>query len=294
MTTLRSTSGESRRLAIGLLALLATATTVFATEPPTVFVSIPPQKFIVEHIAGDGVAVQVMLPPGASPATYEPTPRQMAALNRAVLYFQIGAPFEGPVVARISTLMPDLEIVDCRTGIILEAMDHAAHGHGTDHPDPHIWLDPNRMQIVARTMAAALHRAMPENATTIEENLNQLLTAIDSVDQRISSALAPFAGRDVLVFHPAYGYFTRRYNLVQIAVESEGKAPSARQLAKIVDGLGDQETAAIFVQPQFSQTTAQRLADALGCRLVELDPLAEDYLRNLEEMARRIANVLGG
>lgn len=278
------------RIAGALLMAIAGAThAVSAVDLPVVFVSIPPQKFLVEHLVGGHARVEVMLPPGASPATYEPTPRQMAALNAAILYFQIGVPFEGPVLAKIPTLAPDLEVVDCRQGISLVPMEGGDDEHGHGPLDPHIWLDPIRMKMVARTTARTLSEKVPAAAADIEGSLTSLLEAIDETDRRVEARLAPFKGRELLVFHPAYGYFARRYGLVQIAVEAGGKAPSARQLAEIVEGLGDRMTPAIFVQPQFSRTTAQRVADALGCQVVVLDPLAENYPANVETMAERIA-----
>lgn len=263
-----------------------------AADLPVVFVSIPPLKYLVEHLAGDHVRVEIMLPPGASPATYEPTPRQMAALNGAVLYLQIGLPFEDPILSRISALVPGLEVVDCRQGVTLVPMESGDDGHGHGPLDPHIWLDPMRMRTVALTTAEALGKRVPATAADLESLLSGLLEAIDVTDRRVAARLAPFKGRDLLVFHPAYGYFARRYGLVQDAVEAGGKAPSARQLAVIVKGLGDRPTPAIFVQPQFSQTAAHRVADALGCQVVVLDPLAEDYLANLETMAERIASAM--
>ncbi len=281
-----------RFLGLLLLAAAGSASAAAAADLPVVFVSIPPQKYLVDHLAGGRARVEVMLPPGASPATYEPTPRQMAALNGAVLYFQIGVPFEGPVLAKISSVAPGLEVVDCRRGITLVPMEGGDDGHGHGPLDPHIWLDPIRMKTVARTTARALSDNLPADTSGIESRLAGLLEAIDETDRRVAARMAPFKGRDLLVFHPAYGYFARRYGLVQIAVEAEGKAPSARQLAEIVESLRDRPTPAIFVQPQFSQTAARRVADALGCRVVVLDPLAERYLENLETMAGQIASAM--
>jgi zinc transport system substrate-binding protein len=258
----------------------------------TVYVSIPPQAFLVEQLAEDLVQVEVLLPPGASPATYEPTPRQMAALERSQLYLQIGAPFEGPLLAKISDLMPDLHVVDCRIGIELETIGEGGHTHESGSLDPHIWLDPQRMKIVATTTAMALRGLQPDEASIIDRRLAELLASMDASHRRVAELLATFEGRTILVFHPAFGYFTRRYGLHQSAVEVDGKAPTARGLARVVSDLGDHRARALFIQPQFSRTSAERVADALGCELVELDPLAGDYLVNLELMGERIAEAL--
>jgi zinc transport system substrate-binding protein len=272
------------------LIIVALVPTVSAAQG--VFVSIPPQAFLVEWLAGYLVQVDVLLPPGASPATYEPTAKQMAALDHAQLYLQIGAPFEGPILAKVSELMPELRVVDCRAGVELEPIGGGGHDHGAGLLDPHIWLDPQRMKIIASTTADALEALLPDEAPRIEERLAALQRSIDDTDERVATVLAPFAGRTLLVFHPAYGYFTRRYGLIQAAVEVDGRAPSARRLATVVDELRQQPVPALFVQPQFSRSAAERVANALDCELVELDPLAGDYLANLEIMADRIAGAL--
>ena len=224
-----------------------------------VYVSIPPQAFLVEWLVGDLVDVGILLPPGASPATYEPTPKQIAALDRSQLYLQIGAPFEGPVLAKVADLMPEVRIVDCRAGIVLDPIGGDGHDHGFGLLDPHIWLDPHNMKTIAATTAEALQALLPGESTTIEERLASLHEAIDDTDERVAQALAPLAGQTLLVFHPAYGYFTRRYGLIQKAVEVDGKAPSARRLAAVVEDIGQHQAAALFVQPQFSRSAAERL-----------------------------------
>ena len=261
-----------------------------AGAEPVIFVGIPPLEFVVERLAGDFATVEVLLPPGASPHTYEPSPRQVAALDRAELYLQIGVPFEGPFLDKVKSVVDELRIVDCRRGIELVPIE-GDEGHDHDHGflDPHIWLDPARMQQVAANAAEALKELLPGRTAEIDRNLRDLERDIRAADRRVAEALSGFGGRTIVVFHPAYGYFARRYGLEQMAVEVEGKAPSARQLAAVVDRLENHPLRAIFVQPQFSKTAAQRIADALGCELVELDPLAGDYLANLERMAGRIA-----
>jgi zinc transport system substrate-binding protein len=148
------------------------------------------------------------------------------------------------------------------------------------------------MKTIADTTAKELQILLPKESSAIKERLADLHGAIDETDVRVGKALAPFAGRTLLVFHPAFGYFTRRYGLIQKAVEVDGRAPSARRLATVVDEIRQQPVPALFVQPQFSRSAAERVANALDCELVELDPLAGDYLANLETMADRIVRAL--
>ncbi len=278
-----------------LFTLLVVAATlpVGAAEPPLVVVSIPPQQWLVERLAREQIDVRVLLPPGSSPATYDPSPRQLTTLTDSALFLTIGVPFEGAVVPTISDLMPEVSIVDTGVGVhrrsMTEGHDHEHHSLG----DPHIWLDPVRMKIIAATTAEALKGVLPSSHAAIDSRLQALHQELDSIDRRVAEILQPVKGREILVFHPAYGYFTDRYQLIQVAIEVEGKSPTGRHLASIIDRFGGRKAPAVFVQPQFSAASAQRVADALGCAVVKLDPLASDYTDNLEIMATLIATELG-
>jgi len=272
-----------------------------AEEPLEIWVSILPQHQIVQRIAGDLARIGVLVKPGHSPATYEPTPKQMAELEGADLLFRIGVPFETSLLRSVEELLPTLEIVDGRRGIDLVPMEDAVaraassgrdHHHGSGLPDPHFWLDPQLMKIHAKTVCEVLCERAPHGAGYFQSNLAAFLDDLDETHRRISTRLAPFAGRSIYVFHPAYGYFTRRYGLRQVAVEVGGKEPTARRLGQLVDTAAEAGVQSIFVQPQFSGNAARAVADAVGAELVELDPLAADYLSNLDRMAERVAAAL--
>ena len=281
------------RLIFVLATTLITPAPAQGADTPLVFVSIPPQKSFVEQVAGSLVHVQVLLPPGASPATYEPTPHQMASLKHADLYLSIGVPFEGRLLQKVAELIPELQIIDCRRGVELVPMEGHRHGvaNGASF-DPHIWLDPMRVKIIAGTIVDGIGGLLPGATSDLNRNLGAFRDALDRVDARVGERLAAFSGRELLVFHPAYGYFARRYGLRQLAVEVEGKAPSARQLAELVRVVRDSGQTTIFAQPQFSSAAAKTVAEALGCAVVELDPLAENYLVNLVTMSERISAAL--
>jgi len=280
-------------LILVLAPVLFPPASALGADIPLVFVSIPPKKSFVEHVAGSLVRVEVLLPPGASPATYEPTPHQMVSLKHADLYLSIGVPFEGRLLQKVAELIPELQIIDCRRGVELVPMEGHPHeaANGATF-DPHIWLDPVRVKIIAGTIADGIAGMLPGAASDLNRNLDAFRNALDHVDAGVSDQLAAYSGRELLVFHPAYGYFTRRYGLRQLAVEVEGKAPSARQLVKLVQVVRDSGQTTIFAQPQFSGAAASTVAEAVGCTVVELDPLAEDYLTNLVTMSERISTAL--
>lgn len=273
-------------------------------ETMTVFASIQPQAFFIERIGGERVAVQAMVQPGHSPATYEPTPRQMADLSRARLYFRIGVAFENSFLRKISSTMDTLRIIDTRHGVPMRTMASHVHGEADHHhhwhphsehtamTDPHIWLDPNRVKIQAQTIADALSQADPAGKETYSKNLAAFITELDDLDGKIRQILEPVTGRTFMVFHPSWGYFADAYGLRQEPIEFEGKDPSARHLAQIIDTARSENIKVIFVQPQFSRSKADAVAAAINGTVLTIDPLARNYIENLESAARAIRDAL--
>ena len=273
------------------------------TDQTTVFVSILPQAYFVERVGGEYVDVQVLVGPGQSPATYEPTSRQMKTLARAQAFFRIGVPIETSLIPKIRGTFQQIEIIDTREGITLRRMtdeisEHPAHtenDHGHDHAegdDPHIWMSPRLVKIQARTICAALCRIDPAHSNDFEQNLALFHADLDTLDAHLATVLAPLKGKELFVFHPAYGYFTEAYGLKQIPVEIEGKEPSAKDLAALIKKAREAEVRVIFVQPQFSTRSAEAIAGQIGGVVVPFDPLARDYIKNLEACAEQVRQAL--
>ena len=271
-----------------------------------VFVSIQPQAYFAERVGGQHVKVDVLVDAGQSPHTFSPTPKQMAALNRADVYFAIGESFEQRLLEKITAGKPDFNVVNTQTGVKLRMMEtaddcEADHDHEHEHaheasggtPDPHIWLDPNRVKIIAKNMCAALVKLDPDHADDYRANLAAFQADLDAVDAKIAKTLAPLKGRDLFVFHPAYGYFADAYGLRQVAVEIEGKAPTPKQVVDLINRAKHDNVHVIFVQPQFPASSAEAIAREIDGAVVKLDPLARDYLANLESKADEIARALG-
>jgi zinc transport system substrate-binding protein len=275
------------------------------------FVSIMPHAWLLERVGGDDVDVHVMVQPGQSPHSYEPTPQQMAALAEAQVYFLLGVPFEKALKAKMEKTHKSLLLVDTCRGLTLRRMEHpdhheeehtapagAKHGHDHDHEagalDPHTWLDPMMVKAQARVMAEELSRLAPARADALKTRLAAVEADLDAVDRRIAAALAPVKGGKFYVFHPAFGYFGDRYGLKQEPVEIEGKEPGPQQLAALIEAARKDKVRVIFVQPQFSRRSAEAVAKAIGGGVVPLDTLARDYLANLEDMAARLRQALEG
>ena len=254
-----------------------------------VFVSIIPQEYFVERIGGRYVDVEVLVPPGQSPSTFEPTSKQMSRLSESAVYFCIGVPFEKVFVPKIKDALKDLHIADTSTGVKLR---YFSSTEGPQVPDPHIWLDPKRVKILARLICSELSKIDPLHAKEFERNLKAFEDDLESLDRNIARTLEPFKGGRIFVFHPAFGYFAQSYGLEQIAVEVEGKQPSARQLSSLINKARAEQVTIIFVQPQFSKRNAETIARAIGGAVVPINPLPKDYLRELESMALEIRQAL--
>lgn len=266
-----------------------------------VVVAIPPHKYFAERVGGKQVEVTVLLAPGQSPATFEPTPKQIAHLSEAHVYFRAGVPFENRLVEKIRGTLRDLRIVDTRRDIELLHMS-VPHEHGGresttcahDETDPHVWMNPRLAATQARTICDELCRLDPDHAASFRERLVSLLDDLERLDRRIAELLAPFRGREFFVFHPAFGYFAEVYGLTQVAVESGGKEPAAKELASFVRRAEQADVRVIFIQPQFSTRSAEAIAREIDGSVVPLNPLAEDYLANLEHVAKSIRGALHG
>jgi len=277
----------------------------FASSPPAqtarlaVLVSILPQAYFVERVGGERVWVQVLIGPGQNPHAYEPTPAQLRELASARVFFCIGLPFEQAILPRLRDLFGQLEVVDTRAGIVLRQVEcrHSAHAHEHhDHADfdPHIWLSPRLVKIQARTIADTLARLDPSRAEQYRLNLAAFEADLDALDARVAEMLAPVRGRQMFVFHPAFGYFADEYGLEQVAVEVEGKEPSAKELAALIERARQVGARAIFVQPQFSTRSAEALARQIGAAVLPLDDLPRDYLAGMEALAAQVRRGLLG
>jgi len=296
---------------------------VFAADKLPVFVSIVPQKYFVQQIGKDLVDAQVMVQPGASPATYEPKPQQMADLSKTKIYFAIGVPFEKAWLDKIAAANPNLRVVHTDHGIEKLAMtahhDHDDHEKGEHHGeekhgdekgehrgeaehdkdhhdqaglDPHTWLSPPLVKIQAQTILNALQEADPAHQSVYEANFKEFTAQIDQLDADLKKTFEGKEGLQFMVFHPAWGYFAHAYGLKQVPIEIEGKDPKPAQLQKLIQHARESGVNVIFVQPQFSTQSAEVVAREIGGQVVFANPLAEDWMANLRQVADKFQAAL--
>ncbi|WP_406659894.1 zinc ABC transporter substrate-binding protein [Methanolobus sp. ZRKC3] len=263
-----------------------------------VAVSIVPQAEFVEKIAGDLVSTVVMIPPGASPATHEPTPGQLRELSKADLYVKVGSGvgFETAWMDDLVSVNPDMLIIDSSAGIELRSM--VTHGHEEENAegeyghedeqegmDPHIWTSPQKAKIMVMNIHAGLVQTDPENEELYTMNRDAYIAELDQVDEKIRSALVGREGSSFMVYHPSWGYFADEYGLEQIPVEIEGKEPSVQDLQRLIDTANEKKIKVIFVQSGFSTSSARAIAAEIGGEVVEVDPLTKDYIDNLSKVS---------
>ena len=279
-------------IAAGLIALMVIVSPVQTAEDGRikVIVSILPQAEFVEAVGGEHVNVTVMVPPGREPHTYSPTPSQMVSLERASLYFGIGAglEFETVWMPRFVELNPDMLVVNGSKDVRLMNMS------GGGAVDPHTWMSPKNAMTMVQNLYHGFIRIDPANASDYENNTRIYLQRLDRLDKNISEALSPITNKNLLALHPAWGYFAKEFGLTQIAIEENGKDPTALGLAEILDFAKKHNVSVVFAEPQFSTRMAENIAEEIGGVVVMVDDLAKDYISNLQIVAEKIAEGLSG
>lgn len=255
----------------------------------TVSVSILPQRYFVERIAGDRVKVNVMVPPGANPASMDLSTGQLQALYNSSLYFAVGyLPFE------TSSLYPLLErensprLIRLSDGMQLETntCHHGESGYlheESAHFDPHVWMSPAYARQMAQKIYEVLGERFPEDAPYFTDNYRQFTREIDSIDRAAREITGRKHHRTFLIYHPALTYFARDYGMRQISIEDEGKEPNPAHVKALIDTCRREGIRLVFIQNQFDQANATTIAQEIGGEVIPIDPLAENWK---EEMKR--------
>ena len=256
-----------------------------ASQEKTLYVSILPIRSLVKEIVGEDFRIEVLVPPGASPETFEPTPRQFIGLNEAQLVFNVGLlEFETALLDKIEDRT---KIVDLSRGIVrIEGSCAHAGRNGSDHAhgvDPHMWTSPRALQRMAENAYEAIHARWPDSAK-YTANHARLQEELRQLDLRTAEKIARSGIRYFIIYHPALTYYARDYGLRQEAVEADGKEPSAKRLTALIrqarkDGIGR-----ILYQNQFPVSVVETIARNIGAECTEIDPLREDAIANIDSI----------
>lgn len=289
------------------------------TDSNTLYVSILPLKSLVGGIVGNDFDVRVLVPAGASPETFEPTPRQYVDLNRAQLIFNVGLiDFETTLLGKLEA---QEKVIDLSRGIELiagscshahgkkaaqgsqaesgteerESTVHAdshasgtpaepAHGHSHAHGiDPHVWTSPKALQRMAANAYEAIHALWPDSVK-YTENHARLQEQLAALDARTAEKIAASGVRYFIIYHPALTYYARDYGLQQVAIEDDGKEPSARALARLIEQARRDGVRTIFYQSQFPASAVEVIARDIEAQSVAIDPLKEDVIANIDSL----------
>ncbi|MDD5095056.1 MAG: zinc ABC transporter substrate-binding protein [Dehalococcoidia bacterium] len=248
-------------------------------------VSVLPQAEFAETVGGDKVNVTVMVPPGADPHTYELTPSQMRKVSKARLYAKVGSgvEFELAWLNKLIAQNRNMGVIDCSEGIVLaEGIGEDEHDDGID---PHIWMSPVNAKIMVQNICAGLVEIDPANQTYYEANRDAYLQKLTQLDQEIREGLSGVTNRIFMVYHPAFGYFASEYNLTMLPIQKEGKEPTASGLASLIDQAKEYNIRVIFAETQFNPQSAKVIAKEIGGKVIMVDPLARDYIVNMQTLA---------
>ena len=248
------------------------------------YVSILPLRSLVQGIVGDDFDIEVLVPPGASPETFEPTPRQFVGLNKARMVFNVGLiDFETMLLAKVED---QAKVVDLSRGIelITGTCSHRSHGHTHTHGiDPHVWTSPRALQKMAENAYEAIREAYPDSVK-YETNYRLLQQELKALDERTAARIAASDVEYFIIYHPALTYYARDYGLRQIAIEADGKEPSAKQLTQLIRQAREDGVRRILYQSQFPASAVEVIARDIDAEYAEVDPLREDVIANIEEI----------
>lgn len=254
---------------------------------PTVTVTIEPFRYFVEQIAGNDVNVNVMVPAGSSPETYEPTPQQMVDLSQSVFYFKVGQiGFEKTWMKKLQQNAHDMKVIDTSAGIRMLKTQ-------SGNIDPHTWMSIKSADIITSNIAKALMDKYPEKAEEYKKRLRDFRkNKLDKLQNEIDKYLSTIKGeklKSFVIYHPTLTYFAKENGQKQYAIEEEGREPSITQLKELIQRAKSEDINIIFVQKEFSNRNIQVFIDATHSKAVEINPLSYDWEGQMLLITKEIA-----
>ena len=290
------------RLIYKLFTLLS-ATLLFACQShrteqnAEIVVSIAPLKYIVEQITAGDFEVDVLVPAGTSPETFDPTPRQMQNVQDATLLFTTGLiEFEQNIVERLEnksnviSLSRGIELIEGSHSHEDHAEEHHEGGHSHHHgTDPHIWTSPRELKTMARNAYEAIIEQYPDSVK-YKAAYNDFVAQLDNLDTMCQQMCEASSARAFVIYHPALTYFARAYGMEQIAVEADGKEPSARHIAKLIEQAQAKGIQCLLYQKEFPRSVVDVIARDMGVEAQEIDPLKENVIENITKITRLITS----
>jgi len=258
-----------------------------STEKQVITVSILPERTFVEKIAGNDFDINLLIPPGASPAAYTLLPSQLKDIARSALWFRIGyIGFEHSWKDKIAQANADMKVVDLSEGLDLIAEEFEQHGDHVhaDGVDPHVWLSPLLVKQMAKRILDELSELKPERAEVYQANYSSFMNECDELHAELKEKLKDYQNRKFIVFHPSLSYFAREYGLEQFSLESGGKEPTPQHLKNVVDMAHNENIKIIYIQSEFDREHARVFAEEIGGKIIQVWPLNPEWADNLRQM----------
>ena len=263
-----------------------------------VSVTIEPQRYFAEKIAGDKFKINCVVPAGQSPETYDPTPQQMVQVGKSQGYLRIGSiGFEQAWMDNIRNNNPGLKVFDLSEGIDLlkspeeeEEHDHHHHHHHPGGVDPHTWSSISGAKVIAKNTLDAFVSLDSENKEYYQANYEQLTKEIEETEKTVSGLLRSLDNKTFIIYHPALTYLANEYGLTQLCIEMDGKEPSPAQLKELVETAREHNAKVVFIQREFDQKNAELIAKETGCRLIPINPLDYDWGKEMIHIAKSLAD----
>lgn len=283
ISTISITAGKFARYVILAFSAI-TLTSCSFSSPKTsqqITVSIEPLRYFTEQIAGNRYKVVTMVPGGMSPETYEPTAKQMMALDESTLYIKVGQiGFERTWMSKLKANAPHTRIVDTSVGITpVKTLNGII--------DPHTWMSCHNARQIAYNIFNALKQTSAKDSAYYRANLNKLLTKIKATDQEVNKLLAGKT-KAFLIYHPILTYFAHDYRLTQIPIEEEGREPSANQLQSIIRLAKQQKIKTLYIQKQFNNRNTEIISKDLNLPSTAIDPLNYHWNQQMITIAKAL------
>ena len=255
-----------------------------ATDKINVATTIAPLAEFVRAVGGDRVAVTVVVPPGAEPHTFEPTPSLMVDMSKADLYVMNGAGLEF-WIDRLLQANKDMTVIDSSKSIDLIS-------ESEDEMDPHIWISLKNAAVQVQNVCSGLIQVDPANKDYYSQNRDSYLEQLKALDEELNGSFTASKKKIFVVHHPAWTYFARDYALEQVPLMENEKEPGPKYLSQVIDLARQNNISTIFIEPEFNPKSAEVIAKEMNASIKTLDPLAGDYLNNMRYAGRAIASSL--
>lgn len=248
-----------------------------------VVVSIGPEVEFMKAVGGDRVDVTLMVPSTADVHTYEPLPAQLAEASSAKMYVEVGSSieFETNYMDKIHDSNPNMLVVNASQGIQL--IPNTAENE-EDTLDSHAWVDPKNAKIMVNNIYDGLVKVDPASKDYYEKNRDQYLHKLDELDKNTTELLKD-KQKPILIFHPAFGYYAKDYNITVIGAMINDEEPSPQRLAMLVDTAKQNNIKIVYSEPQYDPKFMQSVASQIGGQVLTVSDLDEHYLENMKNVA---------